>query len=75
VKTEPSDRLDGVSNSDGGSDNSGQLKNTIRSDIRVHTLELHQASVDTTWNSEDEPTDDPLSDSSITWLVDYKSTS
>jgi len=75
VKTEPSDRLDGVSNSDGSSDNSGQLKNTIRSDIRVHTLGLDQASVDTTRNSEDEPTDDPLSDSSITWLVDYKSTS
>jgi len=35
VKTEPSDHLDGDRNSDGSSDNSGQLKNTIRADIRV----------------------------------------
>ena len=32
-------------------------------------LGLDQASVDTTRNSDDEPTDDLLSDISITWLV------
>jgi len=52
----------------------GQLKNTIRPEIRVHMLGLDQASVNTTWNSKDEATDDLLSDSSITWLVNYKAT-
>ena len=44
----------------------------IRSDLKLgYIIGLDQASVDTTQNSEDEPTDDPLSDSSSTWLVNY----